>query len=73
MWSRTRNITLHPWIGIHQPSPADVAAHFKDLVRDKLLQLWEAVLDLVRHQETREASADGDDAQFARRVAILRI
>lgn len=70
---QTRNITLHPRIGIHQPSPADVAAHFEDLVRDELLELWEAVLDFVRHQETRETCADGDDAQFARGVAILRV
>lgn len=55
------NITLHSRVIIHKPSASNVTPRFKYCVINDILHVWKSVLELVRHQQAGEPSANGED------------
>lgn len=67
----SRNITLNTRIVICEPGSTDIISSFEDRVVNNLSHVRKSVLELVCHQKTREAGADGEDLDFSWSICIV--
>jgi hypothetical protein len=66
-----RHVTLHSWISVILPCAANIIVSLIDSVIYKFLQFWPLMLDLMRENQARKASANCRDFQFPLLVCHL--
>lgn len=66
-----RDVALHARVVVHQPRSANVVSGLENGVFYNILHVWESVLELMRHEQAREASADSKDFELAWGVGVL--
>lgn len=66
------DIALNTRVVVGNPGTTDIIASFEDGVLDNITQRWETMLELMGHNESRKACADGDDSNPPRGICILR-